>query len=167
MKKAAEIALKDAAKKERELDKAKRVITLKKWKENDNGGLRQKILKLVEEGGPHSRHMYCGSNPMLSQPKVNQRIAKAKLVAEKRKMEADVHFPIFPLLLELPWFHGNNSPSLPFVLVHPIPQIWSSNWESTISSMSLMGVMDDTTPWANKGRAFAPYLKGIPWRGNF
>ena len=76
LKKTAKIALKDAAKKERELDKAKRVVTLEKWKKEDNGGLRQKILQVVEGGDPYSRHIYREGTRMLWQNKVNQRIAK-------------------------------------------------------------------------------------------
>ena len=115
-------ALKESAKRTRAVDKEKREQTLKKWKQNDNGGQREKILQLVLQNGPYDRKNLHISNPIPWQNKVNQRIARAKLIAKKKKKECEVLLPKFPPLLELPWFYG----CTPARVVHPemYAEIW-------------------------------------------
>ena len=96
-KRAVEKALKDAAKRDRVVDKEKREQTLKSWKEDDNDGQRKMILQLVMENGPFSENIVDGGNYTPSQTKVNQRIGKAKLIAKKSK-ECGILLPNFPPL---------------------------------------------------------------------
>ena len=118
---ALERASKEAAKTIKALDKEKRELTLKKWKEDDDGGLRKKILKCVSQGGPYSKHIPHAGDPILWQNKINQKIAKAKLIAKKSRKENGVSLPYFPPLLEVLWFYGYKS--LPFAptIPHPMP----------------------------------------------
>ena len=105
-------ALKEATKNVKAVDKVKRELTLKKWKDEDNGGLRKKILQCVLEGGPSSKHIPYEGHPILWQNKMNQRIANARLIAKKNRREREIPLPSLPPLLELPWFHGYRAPSM-------------------------------------------------------
>ena len=83
---AAEKILKESAKIKKAQDKEKRASTLRKWKEDDNGGQRKKILDLIQEGNQYSRNISHGmTNTIPWQCKINQRIGKAKLIAKKKK----------------------------------------------------------------------------------
>ena len=93
--KAAEKALKDATRIQKSAQKEKREATLKKWKENDNGGQRTKILQLLVDGDHNCKKIQLS---MPWQKKINQRIAKAKLNAKKKRKESGVPLPSFLLL---------------------------------------------------------------------
>ena len=99
------------------IEKEKIELTLQKWKEEDNGGLRKKILQCVLDGGPYSNHIPYEGHTTLWQKKVNQKIAKARLIAKRNRKQSGVPIPSFLPILELPWFHGYKAPSL-----SPIPQ---------------------------------------------
>ena len=85
-RRAAEKILKEAAKINKAKDKEKRASTLRKWKEEDNGGQRKKILDLIQEGNQNSSHISHGmDNTLPWQCMINQRIGRAKLIAKKKK----------------------------------------------------------------------------------
>ena len=63
--KAAKKAFKEVARNSKAEDKEKRQALLKKWEEDDNGGQRNKILQLVQEGSQHSRHILHGEEGIL------------------------------------------------------------------------------------------------------
>ena len=81
------IKVKSIAKTKKVEEKQKRKLTLEKWKEDDNGGQREKNLQLIRKSSPYSSHTLYGENFMLSHHKVNQNIAKAKLIAKNKKNE--------------------------------------------------------------------------------
>ena len=56
-RRAAKKALKDVVRIEKATQKQRRESTLKKWKENDNGGQRSKILQLIVDGEQTSRQI--------------------------------------------------------------------------------------------------------------
>ena len=65
VKRAAHRALKEATKKIKAIEKVKRKLTLKKWKEDDNGGQRKRILQCVLQGGPFLKHILYEEDPIL------------------------------------------------------------------------------------------------------
>ena len=133
---ATEKASKDATKKIKAVEKEKRELTLKKWKEEDNGGLRKKILQCVSQGGPYSKHIPYGGDPILWQNKVHQKIAKAKLIAKRNRRDNGVPLPNFPPLLQLYWFHRCQAPLLSPSLTHIVPQQVPMNctYQSTVAT---------------------------------
>ena len=129
VKKAAEKALKDATRIEKAAQKEKREATLKKWKENDNGGQRTKILQLLVEGDHNCKKIQLS---MPWQKKINQRIAKAKLNAKKKRKESGVPLPSFPPLMEFPHSLGFHSPC-----VTPTPFRFSNAASAPFRSFTL------------------------------
>ena len=92
VRRVAEKAQKDAARIEKVVQKQRRESTLKKWKENENGGQRSKILQLMVDGKHPSRKIQLS---MPWQKKVNQKIAKDKLDAKKRRENVGYLFQAF------------------------------------------------------------------------
>lgn len=85
LKKAAKRGLKEVTKTKKVAEKKMKELTYQKWKENDNGGQREKILQLIQGGDLYSRDINHGTKKsFVWQHKVNQRIAKAKVIAKKK-----------------------------------------------------------------------------------
>ena len=133
--KAAEKASTDAAKKVKAANKERRELTLEKWKEEDNRGLRKKILQCVVQDESSSSHIPYGRDPILWQIKINQKIAKAKLIAKRNRKDNGVLLPNFPPLLELLWFFGCKAPLITPSVNLPVPQQQPVNYEYQSSSM--------------------------------
>ena len=96
-RRAAENIFKESAKIKKAKDKEQRTSTLRKYKGDDNGGQRKKILDLIQEGNQYSRHISHGmTNTLPWQCKINQRISNAKLIAKKKKRMWSTSFNISP-----------------------------------------------------------------------
>ena len=177
-RRAAEKILKEAAKINKAQYKEKRASTLRKWKEDDNGGQRKKILNLIQEGSQYSRHISHGmDNTLPWQCKINQRIGKAKLIA-KKKRECGVLLPIFPPPLELLCSDGSVPPIGSAEILQPLPRDRSVNWEfhsapgpyrSELSffprpnwSFSLYGPAADGVGRMVTPLGFSPYARAAP-----
>ena len=129
-RRAAEKILKESAKIKKAKEKEQRASTLRKWKEDDNGGQRQKILDLIQEDNQYSRHISHGmTNTLPWQCKINQRSGKAKLLAKKIRRECGIPLPIFLPPLELPCSDGYVPPIEAAEIVQPLQRHRSVNWE--------------------------------------
>ena len=105
VKRAIERALKEVAKTKKATYKEIRELTHHKSEEDDRGGQMERILQLIKGGILYSRDSNHGRDKsFVWQPKVNQRIAKAKFTAKKGS--EGYMFQHFPPLLEKPWFYG-------------------------------------------------------------